>query len=129
MTYIPFYRYNIVDNMEYNINKNQLITLILLFTLQIAVWFQLNGQLIWKWFRDNPLMICILGMPLTYGFWLTTKYGYVGFGGLWPVRLLGFATGMLTFPFITYWMLGGGINLKTAISILLSIVIMIIQFI
>ena len=74
-------------------------------------------------------MICILGMPLTYGFWLTTKYGYAGFGGLWPVRLLGFATGMLTFPFITYWMLGEGINLKTAISILLSIVIMIIQFI
>ena len=115
--------------MEYGINKNQLITLILLFTLQIAVWFQLNGQLIWKWSRDNPLIICILGMPITYGFWLTTKFGYEGFGNLWSIRLLGFATGMLTFPFITYWLLGEGIPIKTAISILLSIVIMIIQFI
>ena len=68
-------------------------------------------------------------MPLTYGFWLTTKYGYDGFGSLWPIRLLGFATGMLTFPFITYWMLGEGITLKTLISILLSISIMILQFI
>ena len=68
-------------------------------------------------------------MPITYGFWMTTKLGYEGFGALWPIRLLGFATGMLTFPFLTYWMLGEGINIKTAISILLSIVIMIIQFI
>ena len=75
------------------------------------------------------MLICILGIPITYGFWLTTKIGYEGFGGLWPIRLLGFATGMLTFPFITYWLLGEGITIKTAISILLSIVIMIIQFI
>ena len=74
-------------------------------------------------------MICVLSMPLTYGFWLTTKIGYAGFGNLWSIRLLGFATGMMTFPFITYWLLGEGINIKTAISILLSIVIMIIQFI
>ena len=105
-----------------------MITIILLFTLQIAVWFQLNGQLIWKWSKENPLIICILGIPITYGFWMTTKLGYEGFGALWPIRLLGFATGMLTFPFITYWMLGEGITLKTAISILLSICIMILQF-
>ena len=115
--------------MEYIINKNQIITITLLFTLQILVWFQLNGQLIHKWFRDNPLIICVLGMPITYGFWLTTKLGYQGFGESWPIRLLGFATGMLTFPFITYWMLGEGITLKTAISILLAICIMILQFI
>ena len=97
--------------------------------MQIFVWFQLNGQLIWKWFKDNPLILCITGMPITYGFWLTTKLGYQGFSELWPIRLLGFATGMLTFPFITYWMLGEGITIKTAISILLSICIMILQFI
>jgi hypothetical protein len=60
---------------------------------------------------------------------MTTKLGYQGFGALWPIRLLGFATGMLTFPFLTYWLLGESINIKTAVSILLSIVIMIIQFI
>ena len=122
-------QYNIYNiNWSIIINKNQLITIVLLFVLQIFVWFQLNGQLIWKWSKENPLIICILGIPITYGFWMTTKLGYEGFGALWPIRLLGFATGMLTFPFITYWMLGEGITLKTAISILLSIVIMIIQF-
>ena len=101
----------------------------LLFTLQILVWFQLNGQLIWKWFRDNPLILCILGMPITYGFWLTTKLGYEGFGALWPIRLLGFATGMISFPIITWMMLGEGVTTKTAISIILSIIIMILQLI
>ena len=111
------------------LNKEVMITISILLFTQIIVWYQLNGQLVWKWFKDNPLILCITGMPITYGFYMTTKLGYEGVGELWPIRLLGFATGMLTFPFITYWMLGEGITLKTAISILLSICIMIIQFI
>ena len=110
-------------------NKNILITILLLFFLQILVWFQLNGQLIWKWFKDNPFLLCLSGIPITYGFWLSTKYGYAGFGELWPIRLLGFATGMISFPFITWMMLGEGITIKTGISIILAIVIMLIQFI
>ena len=60
---------------------------------------------------------------------ISTKYGYKGFGELWPIRLLGFATGMISFPFITYFMLGEGITLKTAVSILLAIIIMLLQLI
>ena len=110
-------------------NKDIILCILLLFFLQIVVWFQLNGQLIWKWSKDNPLIICILGIPITYGFWLSTKYGYAGFGELWPIRLLGFATGMMTFPFITWFMLGEGITLKTGISILLALTIMLLQLI
>jgi hypothetical protein len=69
----------------------------------------------------------MLGVPISYGFWYCTKIGYEGFGALWPVRFMGFATSMLTFPFLTYYMLGEPLTLKTIITIILSIVIMIVQ--
>ena len=62
-------------------------------------------------------------------FLYATKIGYEGFGNLWSVRFMGFATSMLTFPIMTYFYLGEVVTLKTAITILLAIVIMILQFI
>ena len=43
----------------------------------------------------------LLGVPISYALMYSTKYGYTGFGELWPIRLLGFATGMISFPIIT----------------------------
>tara|TARA_B100000287_G_C20018267_1_gene537420 strand:- start:141 stop:488 length:348 start_codon:yes stop_codon:yes gene_type:complete len=109
------------------LNTDIIITICLLFFLQIIVWFQLNGQLIWQWCKDNPLILSLLGVPLSYGFFMSTTYGYRGFGELWPIRLMGFATGMISFPFITYLLLGEGITVKTGISIVLAAVIMVLQ--
>ena len=95
----------------------------------IITWFQLNGQLVSQWCKDHPWTLSILGIPISYALILTTQYGYQGFGALWPIRLLGFAIGMISFPFLTYWLLGEGITTITAISILLSIIIMILQLI
>ena len=110
-------------------NKDILICITILFVTQIVIWFQLNGQLKWEWFKDNYFLMSLLGVPISYALLLTTKYGYQGFGELWPIRLLGFAVGMISFPFITYFMLGEGITLKTGISILLATVIMLLQLI
>ena len=112
-----------------NFNKQILLTIFLLFATQIIVWYQLNGQLVWRWAKEHPLFLSFLGIPISYIFILTTKIGYDAFGALWPIRLLGFATGMISFPIITYMMLGEGITVKTAISIFLSIIIMILQLI
>ena len=110
-------------------NKNIIITILILFFTQIIVWYQLNGQLVWKWAKDNPIILSCLGIPISYLFITTTKLGYEGFGTLWPIRLLGFATGMISFPIITWMMLGEGIDIKTAISICLAIIIMVLQLI
>ena len=110
-------------------NKNIIITILILLVTQIIVWYQLNGQLVWKWAKDNPFILSCLGIPISYLFILTTKLGYDGFGSLWPIRLLGFATGMISFPIMTWILLNEGINIKTAISIMLSIIIMILQLI
>jgi hypothetical protein len=110
-------------------NKDVLICIIILFVVQIVIWFQLNAQVKWDWFKDNYLLMSILGIPISYALLYSTKYGYIGFGNLWSIRLLGFAVGMITFPFITYMILGEGITLKTGISILLAIGIMLLQLI
>ena len=111
------------------LNREVLICVIILFVTQIVIWFQLNGQLKWEWFKDNYLLMSLMGIPISYMLLLTTKYGFQGFGELWPIRLLGFATGMISFPVITYLILGEGITIKTGISIILAIIIMILQFI
>ena len=101
----------------------------ILFFTQIVIWFQLNGQLKWDWFKDNYFLMSMLGMPISYALLLSTKYGYIGFGNLWSIRLLGFAVGIISFPVITYLVLGEGVTLKTGISLMLASVIMLLQLI
>ena len=110
-------------------NKEILATIIILFLANIVIWFQLNAQLKWDWFKDNYLLMSILGMPISYALLYSTKFGFQGFGELWPIRLLGFAVGMMTFPFITYLVMGEGITLKTGISLILATVILLLQLI
>ena len=102
----------------------------ILFITQIIIWFQLNGQLKWEWFKDNYFLMSLLGVPISYALLLSTKYGFEGFDGqLWPGRLLGFAIGMISFPFFTWIVLGEGITFKSWISIFLAVIIMILQLI
>ena len=107
------------------------IAIILFFLNNIIIWYQLNSQLVWEWAKTSKAMwfSALLGVPISLFFLYATRIGYEGFGNLWSVRFIGFATSMLTFPLMTYFYLGEVITLKTAITILLAIVIMILQFI
>ena len=106
------------------------ITTLIFLVCNVMIWYQLNSQLVWDWDKGNKAIIlsCLLGIPISIMFWYCTKIGYEGFGTLWPVRFMGFATSMLTFPIMTYFYLGEPITLKTFVTIILSVVIMIIQF-
>jgi len=112
--------------MDYN--KIFLVSIIFVFN-NIVIWYQLNGQLVWEFWKTPKgiALSLLLGIPITALFWLCTKWGYEGFGALWPTRFMGFATSMLTFPIMTYLYLGETITLKTAVTLILSIAIMIIQ--
>ena len=101
-----------------------------MFFAQIVIWFQLNAQVKWDWFKDNYLLMSLVGVPISYALQYSTKYGFDGFNGLlWPIRLLGFAVGIISFTFITYLVLGEGITLKTGISLVLATVILLLQLI
>ena len=110
-------------------SEKQFYVIVLAIFIHIAIWFQLNGQLIWKWFKANPLLLSLLGVPISYGWLRFTAIAYESYGELWAVRLIGFATGMISFPIMTWLLFNEGITLKTAVSIMLSCVIMILQFI
>ena len=108
-----------------------LITILIFFFNNIIIWFQLNGQLVWDFWKSwkGITLSLLMGIPITAMFWYATKIGYQGFGNLWSVRLLGFATSMISFPIMTCLYLGEVVSLKTIISIVLAIAIMLLQLI
>ena len=107
------------------------ITIILFFLNNILIWYQLNSQLVWDWAKTSKAMwfSALLGVPISLFFLYATKIGYEGFGNLWAVRFMGFSTSMMTFPLMTWLYLGETITLKTGITIILAIIIMLLQLI
>ena len=112
-------------------NKNVIFCVLLLFFGQILVWYQLNSQLVWEWAKTSKSMwfMSLMGIPISILFWHTTKFGYEGFNELWPIRLLGFATSMMTFPIMTWLYLGEVMTMKTIITLGLAAIIMLLQLI
>ena len=110
------------------INKDILITILILFASQIVIWFQLNGQLVSQWCKDHPWILSFLGIPISYVFIIGTQYGYQAFDNvLWAQRLIGFGLGILCFTFCTYYFLGEGITTKTIVSLILALTLVLIQ--
>ena len=111
------------------INKYIVLTVGIFILNNILIWYQLNSQLVWAWAKGTKSMwiMSILGIPISLLFWLCTKWGYIGFGNLWAVRWLAFGSSMLVFPIMTYFYLGEAITLKTLVSIVLALIIMILQ--
>ena len=96
--------------------------------VQLVTWFQLNGQFVWPWFKNNVFLLCLLGIPISWGYIEATRLGFIAFDGvLWPGRLLGFAMGMLSFAILTNIFLGEGLNTKTVVSLILATVLVCIQ--
>ena len=109
--------------------KYILISAVVFILSQILIWYQLNSQLVWKWAEGYKSMMwmSLLGIPISILMWLCTKWGYIGFGSLWAVRFMGFATSMLVFPLMTYFYLGEPMTLKVIVTIILAIIIMLLQ--
>ena len=107
------------------------ITILIFFVNNIIIWYQLNGQLVWDFWKTPKgiVLSLLMGIPITGMFWLATKYGYEGFGNLWAVRFMGFATSMMTFPVMTWLYLGEVMTLKTIITLVLAVIIMLLQLV
>tara|TARA_R100001594_G_scaffold150264_1_gene210771 strand:- start:2115 stop:2459 length:345 start_codon:yes stop_codon:yes gene_type:complete len=106
-----------------------LLTILIFFLNNILIWYQLNGQLVWDFWKTwkGITLSLLMALPITALFWYATKIGYQGFGNLWAVRFMGFATSMISFPIMTWLYLGEVVTFKTIITILLAIIIMLLQ--
>ena len=111
------------------INKYIVLTIGIFLLNNVLIWYQLNSQLVWDWAKGTKSMwvMALMGIQISLMFWYATKIGYIGFGNLWAVRFMGFATSMLTFPIMTWLYLGEAITLKTLVTILLAFIIMLLQ--
>ena len=95
---------------------------------QYITFIQLNGQFIWNWFKRNNFLVACMGIVISYIFIYATKYSIEGFGGLmWPQRFIGFAFGMIVYAWGVNYYFNQTIDLKTGISLALSLLLILIQ--
>lgn len=95
---------------------------------QLLVWYQINGQFLSTWIKNNPLYMSLLGIPISLVYIKATEYSVEAFDGeLWPQRLVGFAVGMIVFSILTYIHLNETLTPKTIITLILSLIIVLIQ--
>ena len=106
-----------------------LYTIFLFVVANIIIWYQLNSQLVWEWAKGTKSMwiMSLLGIPISLLLWYCTKIGYVGFGNLWAVRFMGFATSKMVFQIMNYFYLGEPMTLKVIVTLILAIIIMLLQ--
>ena len=68
----------------------------------VIVFFQLNGQFLWAFFKKNDWLMALIGVPISFLFIWATRYLVNGFEGLlWPTRFIGFGIGSHEYPFNT----------------------------
>lgn len=106
-----------------------LLSFILFFLAQTLIWIQTNGQFLWVWFKKNPLILSMtLGTAISYLLIYATKYVVEYYDGLlWPGRFIGFGSGIIVFAFLTWYLLGEAITIKTLVSLGLATTLIAIQ--
>tara|TARA_R110000796_G_scaffold76565_1_gene171146 strand:- start:121 stop:468 length:348 start_codon:yes stop_codon:yes gene_type:complete len=94
----------------------------------IIIWFQSHLQFFSNWSKENPLLIAIPGILVSYVSILATKHLAEAYDGLvWPSRLIGFGIGIILFSILTWVLLGEKIEMKSAVCVILAFCILLIQ--
>ena len=94
----------------------------------IFVFFQLNGQFKWDWFKKNELIVAAAGLIISFFYIWGTKYTVEAFNGLlWPARFVGFSIGMVIYALGVSYFFKEGITNKTLVSLILCLILVLIQ--
>ncbi len=108
--------------------RDLIISLVLITIAQILAFSQLHLQFLFNWAKQNPLLISLLGIPISFISIYFTKYCASDFGGqIWPGRLIGFALGSIVFAFLSHYVMNETMNGKTTASLILAAGILLIQ--
>ena len=108
---------------------NLIIQGIIWFSLaHILSFYQLNGQFLYKWFRDNEFWVAAAGIFLSYTYIYGTRDTVAGFEGLlWPARFVGFGVGMIIYALLVQYHFNENLTPKTILSLILSVILISIQ--
>jgi len=94
---------------------------------QIVLFIQLQGQLAWKFPKENPYIMVLLGLPISWTFMKTTKILNEHFEANWPGRLIGFGIGVVVFTIMSWLIFKEHPDHKTMICLGLASLIVLIQ--
>jgi multidrug transporter EmrE-like cation transporter len=95
---------------------------------QILTFYQLQGQLKIEWFKNHPIIVAFLGVPISFLFMHSVKNMVDAYDGqLWPSRLIGFGIGVVVFTTMSYLLFKEPLTTKTLICLGLGVCIILIQ--
>ena len=107
------------------------MAMVILVISNIMAWWQLNAQftetLKGHWFWSSANWMAIFGIPIGWLFFHSTRLSYEHFGFTWNIRLIGFGIGTMIFGIMSYLFLREIPTMKTIISLLLALSIILIQ--
>jgi len=95
----------------------------------LIAFFQLQSWVIWP---DKPFLKSIwwlyaTSIAIAPLFFYSTKWSYEHFGAFWNMRLAGFGIGTIVFGSLAWFLIGEIPTIKTMISLLLALAIILIQ--
>ncbi len=95
----------------------------------LIAFFQLQSWVIWP---DKPFLKSIwwlyaTSIAIAPLFFYSTKWSYEHFGAFWNMRLAGFGIGTIVFGTLAWFLIGEIPTIKTMISLLLALAIILIQ--
>ena len=102
------------------------IALILSIIGNLFAWVHMNAQFRWEWAK-GPLFITMMGIPVSWCFYYSTRYYVEHFGVQWSMRMMGFGIGTVSFGILTWIFLNEIPTLKIYISLLLALAIILLQ--
>jgi len=106
---------------------NKLIYAIILSCLgHIVAFFHMNAQFKWEWAKSQ-WFILLIGIPISYLFYYSTRFSYEHFGYVWNIRMIGFGLGNLIFGLLTWMILSEAPSPRVIISLLLALTIILIN--
>jgi multidrug transporter EmrE-like cation transporter len=94
---------------------------------QVVSFIQLQGQIAWKFPRDNPYIMMLLGLPISLIFIKTTKIFNDHYDANWPGRLIGFGVGVIVFTIMSWLVFREHPTPKTLTCLGLAFTIVVLQ--
>lgn len=95
---------------------------------QIGSFLQLQGNVKYGWYEKHPYILLLASIPLSWLYIQSVKNLVLYFGGeLWQSRFVGFGIGVIVFSIMSSILFKEPFTIKTIISIILAIIIILIQ--
>lgn len=95
---------------------------------QVLTFFQLQGQIKYEWFKNHPIVMAFMGVPISLLFMYSVRNFVDAYDGqIWPSRLIGFGIGVIVFTVMSHYLFKEPISPKTLTCLGLGTLIILIQ--